>query len=534
MMISYILTRKNIPLLLALFIFLAIGSFDGVVLSAIISYAGTLHKDIAPIKILLFGIFSLLGWSIIHLSQYYMTITASKLIRTINLNLKQDFIWAEYLNSNRVNDASKVISKITSDFKLIESQYFHPLLSIIANFLICLVSLVYMLYSNAVVSLFFIFFSLLPILAPLLYAKKLKLIADTWSTENEKYIKGTTDFFQGMSVLKIYGIYKELYTRLYSLLDALENKNYSLKKIQAQSEFFSSLLAGISFIVPFVIGCFYVLYTNSLTISSLLAIFLLNDRIVGPLSTIAENINSIKTTAILREKIMLTIKNSDIKTVTISHKPSRIDMLEINDVTYKMNNGSTLTLNEIFKDEFKILILGDSGSGKTTILKLISHTISPNSGNIKAYTSSTTVNLKQQIAYISQKPYIFNATLRDNITLFQNNYSDHEITDVLKQLSLYYELGADNCLNYRCGTNGEYLSGGQIQRIEIARGLLRNKSLFLLDEITASLDKNNAEKIRNILFDLPISFIEVAHHYNEKESRYTGKFILSEGHLYKI
>lgn len=159
-MISYILTRKNIPLLLALFIFLAIGSFDGVVLSAIISYAGTLHKDIAPIKILLFGIFSLLGWSIIHLSQYYMTITASKLIRTINLNLKQDFIWAEYLNSNRVNDASKVISKITSDFKLIESQYFHPLLSIIANFLICLVSLVYMLYSNAVVSLFFIFLSL--------------------------------------------------------------------------------------------------------------------------------------------------------------------------------------------------------------------------------------------------------------------------------------------------------------------------------------------------------------------------------------
>ena len=73
-----------------------------------------------------------------------------------------------------------------------------------------------------------------------------------------------------------------------------------------------------------------------------------------------------------------------------------------------------------------------------------------------------------------------------------------------------------------------------MQKIEVARALLRNKKLLLIDEATANLDNKNAKRIRDLLFRLSIPFIEVAHHYNINDKRYTDKFELIEGKLYKI
>ena len=82
--------------------------------------------------------------------------------------------------------------------------------------------------------------------------------------------------------------------------------------------------------------------------------------------------------------------------------------------------------------------------------------------------------------------------------------------------------------------NGKNLSGGQIQRLEIARALLRDKKVLLVDEATANLDKNNSKKIRDLLFNTPVPVIEVAHNYNLNDKRYTDKFELKNGKLIPI
>ncbi|QAS69405.1 ATP-binding cassette domain-containing protein [Oenococcus sicerae] len=86
----------------------------------------------------------------------------------------------------------------------------------------------------------------------------------------------------------------------------------------------------------------------------------------------------------------------------------------------------------------------------------------------------------------------------------------------LKKVNLNTELGADP-LTYQCGDQGKNLSGGQKERLSIARALLRKRPLFLLDEVTASLDQRNSEKIRDILYQLPQTVIEIAHHYDDKQ-----------------
>ncbi|RRR86144.1 hypothetical protein CWI05_12075, partial [Streptococcus pneumoniae] len=86
----------------------------------------------------------------------------------------------------------------------------------------------------------------------------------------------------------------------------------------------------------------------------------------------------------------------------------------------------------------------------------------------------------------------------------------------------------------KCGENGSNLSGGQKQKIALARALIRNNKVYLFDEISANLDNDNSNSIHDILFNLGISFIEVSHHYDLNDKRYTDIYKLENGTLFKI
>ena len=110
---------------------------------------------------------------------------------------------------------------------------------------------------------------------------------------------------------------------------------------------------------------------------------------------------------------------------------------------------------------------------------------------------------------VSQKSWLFAGNVADNLSLYEN-FSDEEMEEVLKKVHLWDELGYKP-LQFKIESEGSNLSGGQAQRLTIARGLLRHKRLFLLDEITSSLDKENSHAIRKLIYTLPIMTVEVAH-----------------------
>ena len=96
-------------------------------------------------------------------------------------------------------------------------------------------------------------------------------------------------------------------------------------------------------------------------------------------------------------------------------------------------------------------------------------------------------------------------------------FSDQELDAVLKQVKLDHEL--TNGLDFVITDNGENISGGQRVRIELARFLLRKKEILLVDEVTAALDVENSQMVRDLIFSLPMMVLEIAHHINN-ESRY--------------
>ena len=153
------------------------------------------------------------------------------------------------------------------------------------------------------------------------------------------------------------------------------------------------------------------------------------------------------------------------------------------------------------------MITGPSGVGKSTILSLISGQLKTRKGQVLL--KGMPIRLSDSIL-ISQKPWYFVGTVKDNLTLYQK-YDNETLNRVLRLVHLDKELGEDP-LEFKINDN---LSGGQLQRLTIARGLLRKRSVLLLDEVTSSLDKSNARKIRQLIYSLPITMIEVAHNLDE-------------------
>ncbi|CJF28314.1 drug efflux ABC transporter ATP-binding/permease [Streptococcus pneumoniae] len=138
------------------------------------------------------------------------------------------------------------------------------------------------------------------------------------------------------------------------------------------------------------------------------------------------------------------------------------------DVVYSITPENKLSIDFSFKSPFRVLLTGTSGSGKTTILNLINGSLKPQKGYVNLLSHGK--KSSDSIPTVDQTPYIFDTTIRENVTLFQNEYfSDDQIIEVLKKVNLYEELEKIDILNYQCGENGSNLSGGQKQKIALAR-----------------------------------------------------------------
>ena len=182
--------------------------------------------------------------------------------------------------------------------------------------------------------------------------------------------------------------------------------------------------------------------------------------------------------------------------------------IEFKNVEFQYNSNKLFkNLNLKIESNKMIAIVGRSGEGKSTILKLISKGYSVDGGeilidnyNISDLSEKT---IKDNISVVSQSPYIFNLSIKDNIKLANPTATDEEIIEVCKKAQIHDIIDQmEKGYNTLVGENGVILSGGQKQRIAIARALIKKSKIILLDEATSSLDNSNQEKIKNVIKEL--------------------------------
>jgi len=247
----------------------------------------------------------------------------------------------------------------------------------------------------------------------------------------------------------------------------------------------------------------------------------LTSNISNPLYSLFSYSNDMKSTKTIREKIMeLMIMNKEEENSVVLDRLS--DCLCLENVSVKYDNNLVLNkANLEFKVNNKYLLVGQSGCGKSTILKLLSKNLYEYDGVIKYdnldYQSIDTSELYKYLSYVPQETYLLNDTIKNNVTLYKE-YDDETLNNIYKKtgldILLNKEENGDLTIVEEDATN---LSGGERQRIAIARALLKGNNILLLDEITSALDNKLSYDIEKMILSLENTLvINVSHKLNEE------------------
>lgn len=172
-----------------------------------------------------------------------------------------------------------------------------------------------------------------------------------------------------------------------------------------------------------------------------------------------------------------------------------------------------------FKKGKKYAIMGESGCGKSSLLKVLVGQIADYAGEVYVNETVATQPLFSSLSYVNQTTFLFNDTIRHNIDLL-GQHSSEELVEMLKRLNL-----DEFSLDDRIEDNGKNLSGGQRQRLAIARALLRSKDCLVLDEATASLDQATSEKIEEYILANVETVIMISHHLSDTVKEKLDKVI---------
>ena len=265
---------------------------------------------------------------------------------------------------------------------------------------------------------------------------------------------------------------------------------------------------------------------GSMTPATALVLFNYNGRVYSCASSLTSIITSLHDLALSSERIYQLMNSSDYEKEVFGQK--HIDTvrgdIELKNVSfaYKRANGSKVPVLDginlhIKAGEF-VALVGQSGCGKSTILSLLSRLYDPDSGevtldgcNVRELDVDT---LRGNIEMVSQMPYIFNMSVRENLSVVRNDLTDEEMINACKIACIHDDImklpqGYDTIV----GEGGISLSGGQRQRLALARSMVRDYPIILLDEATSALDNITQSKIRSAIDNMQgqRTIIMVAH-----------------------
>lgn len=471
-----------------------------------------------------FIVFVFSGFLITFLASLIFNRLKTLAIKETNIALRSGILKGMLKKSTEENATS--LGYLTTDFKLLETNRFDAEIEIMMQFFMIVYALGYALVVNWVVTLLFLVGSCFPMIVSSLFQKKIQKSSENWTKANGKYVSHIKNLLAGSSILSLYGKQNNAVKKNLVFTEKLESELQKMNLLNLDTGSWITLIVSLfTFTLPFLVGI-YMVVNGQTTLGALFAIVQLSNSFVNPIMIILEDRNKLSTT----KKIMLKAQDY-INEGQKSEKTGENSFteLEVKDLNLTREN-QTLAKNISFqiKKGEKVAIIGPSGTGKSTLFQYL---MTGKFGQAKEIILNNEQviagSFKNLFAYASQSPIIFSDTLWFNLTLGEN--IPQEIV-----IEICTKLGLDSIIsekgwNYSLGDNADQLSGGQLARIGLARTILMNRPILLLDEINSSLDRETSNQIHDYLLNSDLSFIEIIHHYESQSlSKYTKVINLEE------
>ena len=461
--------------------------------------------------ILLIPFMIVVAFSVKGLSLYLAKATMIGVGEEIKKILQLDMVKSLIKTDTQVIDkkhSGKFISNLTYDVDQITNLLSHAILSLFKDTLTLIGLLFVMFFQNWKLALISIIMIPLASIASKVLGKRVRKVA-TEAQEKSGYLTTyLVELFKNHKLMKIFQ--KENYetTKADKYLGELKDKNKKIQTIFVRMSPVMETLTGIMIAI-------LIFYSGKLISNgeveinnffSFLAAMMLAYQPVRTLSTLNMVVNQGLSAA---SRILPIIDHKNNIKNSFSAKSLKINKAEIKfnnlNFSYDIKEDRTLTsINLNFQGGKMTSLVGNSGSGKSTILNLIPRIYDAQSGDITIDDQSiyecTIESLRNKISMVSQETTLFDDTIKNNIKYAKINATDEEIYKVAK-LS-YCEEFINNLpdkFNTLIGENGVRLSGGEKQRLSIARAMMKDSSIILLDEATSSLDSETESKIQDAL-----------------------------------
>lgn len=415
-----------------------------------------------------------------------------------------------------LDNSGKYISILYNDIKIIEDSLLNNIFLVISSFISFIISLLFLFSISPSIVIFIAIFGILGFVIPNALSKKLIVEKNNYSHNLEEITSVTKDLFSGFEVIKGFNIGSKINT-------IFKNSSNTVESTKKKCSILESIIKGfsLSFSVTVYLGVLilggYLMYKGEISVGTAIIIIQLSTHIVGPVKTSISLINQIKSVSLIADKIDEILYDSceDIEEISLPKFENSIEVKNL-DFSYTNDRKALNNINLTFEKNKKYAIVGESGCGKSTLIKLLMRYYKDYNGDIlidnKDIHKIFSNDLYKNMSMIQQNVFMFDDSIKENIKLFAN-YSDEEVLSICNRSGLSNLISRlPDGINSLVGENGNKLSGGEKQRIAIARSLINNTKILILDESTSALDNETAYNLESSLLSInDLTLIVVTH-----------------------
>ncbi|MEC1108295.1 ABC transporter ATP-binding protein [Bacillus velezensis] len=455
---------------------------------------------------------------------------------TLNLKntLVENILRLDMRSFNKESNGT-YISRLSNDITIIQNDYIKGTVEIFVQLAMLVGGVLAMFIINSFLALSILLTCIIPLAVSSIFNNRMQKAQGEVAEQNKNYVSFIKDILSGNQVVKSFNIEKEIFERAKAKANKQEKAKMVYENLLSLIMSLTDISTFLVAVVIFIVGT-QQLMKGEITVGEIMAFIQLLNCVAVPINRLITGFTKRKAS---RALLMNFNKIGEAKT----DQTQRIDIpkfsnkISLNGLSLSVDGKKILDdINFEFEYGKSYAIVGTSGSGKTTLLKMLTGFYDGYEGNIRYdgvdLEKISDQSIFQNVSFIHQDCFIFDDTIEQNIKLFRECDTD-EFEQVIKKSMLQKLIHDRGGFDVLCGENGIHFSGGEKQRISIARALLRKSPILLMDEATSALDNQTASDLECMLSEMQgIARISITHRLDESIlSGYDEIVLLNNGKI---